>query len=288
MTPTMQSGKATPIALLTDYGSTGPYVGALKAVILDINPKAIIFDITHEIPAQSVEEGAFVLAQIVPFLPAGTVCVGVVDPGVGTARRAIGLETARAAFVGPDNGLVSGFLHEAARMHAQLPGPTAVHPGEECLAAEISASPVLHRPVSTTFHGRDLFAPVAAHLSLGEKLQDLGRELTTVAAFPPWRASKQPDGSFNGRVVSIDRFGNLITDIRADDLPKDGRMRTSVAGVTLSGLQRTFQDGPEFVVYEGSSGFIEIGRRNSSAATMLGVGMGDSVAVNSTADTETE
>jgi S-adenosylmethionine hydrolase len=266
------------IALLTDYGLSGPYVGALKAVILGINPAATIFDLSHGIEPQAIEEGAFVLGQVAPYLPEGTVCVAVVDPGVGTARRAIAIRTSRGMFVGPDNGLLSAALDDKARGAAREPTSSAVPVPAGALAVELTNPAYFRHPVSATFHGRDIFAAVAAHLSLAVPLEAFGPALSDVQAFPPWRAVPQGDGSFASRVVYTDRFGNLVTDVRASDLPGTA-VRVRIADRELSGLQRTFLDGPELVVYAGSSGFLEIARRNGSAADALGVIRGESVLV---------
>jgi S-adenosylmethionine hydrolase len=273
----------TPIALLTDYGLSGPYVGALKAVILSINPEAAVFDLTHEIGPQQVEEGAFVLAQALPYLPRGAVCVAVVDPGVGTARRAIALRTERATFVGPDNGLFSGALDTRPGAETK-PGSTTLVPlGPACEAVELVNPEFFLQPVSNTFHGRDIFAPVAAHLTLGRRLSDLGPALETVQAFPSWRSPQRPDGALAGRVIFIDGFGNLITDVVADDLPQGpGRLSVQIAGREFTGLQHSFQDGPEYVVYVGSSGYLEVAKRNGNASEALHAERGAPVLVWST------
>jgi len=281
---------SAPIALLTDYGGGGPYVAALKAVILSINLSANIFDITHDIAAQAVEEGAFTLAQVLPFLPSGTICVAVVDPGVGTERRAIVMRNARAIFVGPDNGLLSAMLDDSDRPSASATGTVAIDVPANCQAVELCNPSYFRQPVSATFQGRDIFAPVAAHLSLGIPLDVFGSTLTGIQVFPVWRATKKADGSYDGRVLSVDRFGNLITDIRAAGLPSRNqtRIRTEIAGVQLDGLQRTFQGGPDLIVYAGSSGFLEIGRRNGSAAAALGAGAGEPVRVSRIASDDAE
>jgi S-adenosylmethionine hydrolase len=253
-------------------------VGVLKAVILSINPEAAIFDISHDVSAQGVEEGAFVLAQAIPYLPRGATCIAVVDPGVGTARRGIALRTPLATFVGPDNGLLSAALDPRGPGGAE-PGVAATMPlPKGCEAVELLNSEYLLRPVSNTFHGRDIFAPVGAHLSLGRPLSSFGPAVHSLDAFPPWRARRRDDGTLVGRVIVVDGFGNLITDVRGEDLP-GGRILIRVAGREFEGLQRTFQDGPEFAVYIGSSGFLEIGRRNASAAAALDLDAGASLQV---------
>jgi len=276
-TPHPSGNAPRPIALLTDYGSTGGHVGALKAVILAVNPAATIFDITHDVSPQAVEEGAFVLSQVAPYLPDGAVCVAVVDPGVGTDRKAIALRTNRGDFVGPDNGLLSAALPDSDRPRS-TGGLSNVRLPRNCEAVELANPDYFRHPVSATFHGRDIFAPVAGHLSLGTPLNAFGPSLDSVQSFPPWRASRQGDGSILGRIVLIDRFGNLVTNICVEDLSSN-RVRAAIADKVIEGLQRTYQDGPDLVVYAGSSGFLEIGRRNGSAAAALGAMMGDAVRV---------
>lgn len=265
------------IALLTDYGGNGPYVGAIKAVILATNPDAALIDLAHDVPAQAVEEGAFVLAEVAPLLPDGAICVAVVDPGVGTTRRAIAIRTPRCTFVGPDNGLLSVAVGDEQRGKADPVRARAVDLPAGSRAVELLNTEYQRRPVSATFHGRDIFAPAAAHLSLGVPFDVLGPDLLSVQAFPAWRATADQDGSLQGRVLHADSFGNLVTDVRAEDAP--GRFCLYVEGRIFSGPQRTFHDGPEFVVYAGSSGFLEIGQRDGNAARALGIGPGAAVRV---------
>lgn len=267
------------IALLTDFGWAGHFAGSMKAVILGINPAATIFDITHEIAPQAVEEGAFILGAVIPFLPEGAVCVVVVDPGVGTRRPAIALRTERGTFVGPDNGVLSAALDDEHRAAAKAPGRAgaiAVPPAYR--AVRLSNRRYFHEPVSNTFHGRDIFAPVAAHLTAGVPFHDLGEPAATILAFPPWAAVRRPNGRLAGRILSIDHFGNLVTDVRTDDAG-GALMSVGVAGLRIEGLSRSYQDGPEFVAYAGSSGYLEIARRNASAAAALSVRVGDAVEV---------
>ncbi len=267
-----------PVALLTDYGLSGPYAGVLTAVVLSINPEAAVFDLSHLIRPQQVEEGAFVLGQVLPFLPQATVCVGVVDPGVGTPRRAIALKAGRLTFVGPDNGLFSAALQTRPEGGTEPGTAVEVPLAPGCVAVELVNPEFFLQPVSHTFHGRDIFAPVAAHLTLGRRLSDLGPALTTMQAFPAWRAMAGSDGSLSGRVVFVDSFGNLVTDVHSEDLPA-GPVRVEVAGRAFTGLQQSFQEGPEFAVYVGSSGYLEIARRNADAAAALGAGRGSRVLV---------
>jgi S-adenosyl-L-methionine hydrolase (adenosine-forming) len=269
-----------PIALLTDYGWQGAYAGILKAVVLRINPAATIFDITHDVEPQAVESGAFILGQAAPFMPDGSTVVAVVDPGVGTSRAAIAVSLPRVTFVGPDNGLISGLLADGERPTGSAAAPVTLPVG--CQGFRLVNPDFFLQPVSSTFHGRDVFAPVAAHLSLGRPLTSLGPAVDRIWAFPAWRAKPASDGSFFGRVISVDRFGNLITDIRSADLlplSKHALVRTTIKHLRLNGIQSTFHDGPEFIVYSGSSGFLEIARRDASAAAALNAAIGEAVRI---------
>lgn len=250
------------ITLLTDFGTRDAYVAAMKGVILGICPEATIVDVTHEVPPQDVRAGAFLLAEAAPYFPEGTIHVAVVDPGVGSARRPIAAETARAHLVGPDNGIFQRFLRSAPL----------------CRAVEI-ANPHYRRPdVSSTFHGRDLFAPAAAHLARGVDLSELGPPVHTLAELELPRPRQAP-GLVEGEVIHVDRFGNLITNLESRDL---GAVRAvEVPGAFLSGLSRTYADVEPgaLLALIGSGGLLEISVRDGSAAAALGAGRGARVAV---------
>jgi len=268
------------LALLTDFGLSGPYVGAMKAVILGINPEAVIIDVTHQVGPQAIEEGAFLLSQVVPYLPGGAICVAVVDPGVGTARPAIALQTPRGIFVGPDNGLLSAAFDDDERAAAGQPGTGSLLPlPPNCRAVELSNERYFRHPVSNTFHGRDIFSPVGAHISTGVPLTEFGPPAESLLVLAPWRSRPNGDGRIDGRVVYTNHFGNIVTDVRGADLTSRS-VRVTLAGRRFDGLQRSFQDGPEFVVYIGSSGYLEVARRNANAASALGVQPGDRITVD--------
>ena len=265
------------ITLTTDFGLADPYVGALKGAILSVNPEATIVDITHDIRPQQIEQAAFILGAAYPHFPPGAIHVAVVDPGVGTARRAIALATPRATFLGPDNGVLSAALpddiREAASAGAHpiaLPSPFAAHALTEQR---------FHRaPVSPTFHGRDIFAPVAAHLSLGLAPEELGPPVAEIVALPPFRAGFQADGSLAGRVLHVDHFGNLITDVRAEQLPPPP-LQVEMCGRRIEGLSPTYADRPGLLAVIGSSGFLEIAFSQGSAARELAADIGQPVLV---------
>ncbi len=264
------------VTLTTDFGTADGYVGALKGVILSIAPQARLVDITHQVSPQAVRHAAHTLVTAVPCFPAGSVHLVVVDPGVGGGRRAMALATPQALFVGPDNGLFTPFL------------------GQRLVCVELN-DPAYHRsPVSQTFHGRDIFAPAAAHLANGVPLARLGAELTDPLTLPGLesQAQKQPDGGLAGQVIHVDHFGNLVTNIRslawqegAVDLAGEridpANLQVVVADRPPFPLGRTYAQVPsgQFVAYLGSGGALEIGLRDGNAAQALDVEVGAPVAL---------
>jgi S-adenosylmethionine hydrolase len=265
------------ITLTTDFGLADPYVASMKGVILSLNPRAVIVDVSHAVRPQRIEQGAFLLQASLPYLPPAGIHVAVVDPGVGTERRAIALRTPSATFAGPDNGVLSAALPDDLRSRAVEPGTPVPLP--EGTSAVALTDPQYHRqPVSDTFHGRDIFAPAAAHLSLGVPLSDLGEPLEEVIALPPFRARREPDGSLAGRIVHIDVFGNLITDVRAEDLTST-RLTVGIKDRQILGIQRTYDSGRGLTALVGSTGFLEIALSGGSALAALGVDIGEPVVV---------
>jgi S-adenosylmethionine hydrolase len=272
------------ITLTTDFGLADPYVAAMKGVILSLNPAATIVDITHEVRPQQIAQAAFLLAQALPYFPPGTVHAVVVDPGVGTARQALALATPETLLVGPDNGVLSAAIPEETR-HRAGGGSEAseaearrVELPEGYRAVALKRQRYMRKPVSATFHGRDIFAPAAAHLSLGVGLDALGPAVRKVRALPPFRARRRPDGVLAGRVLHVDHFGNLITDVRAGDLPT-GRLEVSIGGQRIEGLARTYEEGPDIKALVSSAGYLEVACRGGSAAYRLGVDIGAAVLV---------
>ncbi|MBI2861612.1 MAG: SAM-dependent chlorinase/fluorinase [Chloroflexi bacterium] len=250
------------ITLTTDFGLRDPYVGQMKGVILSINPEAVIVDLCHDIPSQDVQEGAFVLGTSFRHFPPGTIHVAVVDPGVGTSRRAMAVEAAGMAFLAPDNGLLSWVLAQEATWRA------------------VSLSnPKYWRPtVSRTFHGRDIFAPVAAYLSLGVSMDDLGEPVADPVLLPMPTAARTEEGGLIGHVIHVDRFGNIITDIAAEDLP-EGALTIEVAGQLIEGLAGSYAEATGLLALIGSSDHLEIAWSEGSAAARLGIGRGAKVIV---------
>ncbi len=265
------------ISLTTDFGLSDAYVAAMKGVILQINPQAAIIDVTHDVRPQAIVQALYLTQSAWPFFPQGAIHLAVVDPGVGTERRALALETPRGLFVGPDNGVLSSALADETRAQlGEAASPVALPPGYR--AVSITARRYMLEPVSATFHGRDIFAPAAAHLSRGVALDSLGEPVDSIIAFPPLRARRCADGSLRGQVLHIDRFGNAITDVRAGDVPA-GRFAIELRGRIVHGPVLTYEEAAEPAALVGSSGYIEIAVRDGSAAAVLGVAVGDEVSL---------
>jgi S-adenosylmethionine hydrolase len=202
----MQKTVPTPsITMITDFGSKDPFVGIMKGVILAINPAVRIIDLCHEIERHNVEEALYTLSYSYRYFPEGTIHLVVVDPGVGTERRPLLVESAKSCFLAPDNGVLS-FLFAR---------------GEECVVRAITAKQYLRQPVSQTFHGRDIFAPAAAWLSMGVRPKKMGPEITDYQQLniPQLLISEQ---GLRGEVIHVDRFGNLITNIQKKHLESLG------------------------------------------------------------------
>ena len=270
------------ITLLTDFGTRDSYGAEMKAVILGLSPHATILDVTHEVAPQNVAEGAVVLGRAFPVFPADSVHVAVVDPGVGTARNALLLVTPDGRFLGPDNGLLTYAVRESQEYEEAIAGAGFLQVVEVpvpagCAAYRLSNEAMWRKPVSDTFHGRDVFAPVAAHLSLGLPPSEAGdpvASLTCLAIPHPRRR----DGEIAGHVVHVDRFGNLVTTIDGDAVA--GReVEVTVGGSRIRGISRSYAEGGELLVVVGSGGSLEIAVRDGSAARSLGVGVGEPVVV---------
>jgi S-adenosyl-L-methionine hydrolase (adenosine-forming) len=269
------------ITLTTDFGTADTFVGTMKGVILGIAPNAQIIDLTHDIAPQDIHAGAFSLASAYHYFPRGTIHVAVIDPGVGTRRRPIAVTTDRATFICPDNGLLSYPLDEVSAhvdrdpfVMGRVALPTAWH------AIHLSNAQYWLQPLSSTFHGRDIFAPVAAHLAMGIAPAAMGTRIADLAAFAVPRTRTVP-GAAIGQVLHVDRFGNLITNIRPDNLPQ-GQLSIRVGGAAIAGISKSYQDGTDLVALIGSSGTLEIAFRNGNASQTLGVTVGADVHVNGT------
>ncbi len=255
------------ITLTTDFGVSSPYVAAMKGVILSINPDVTLVDVTHAIRAQDIRAGALALEETTRWFPAETIHVAVVDPGVGTSRGIVYAKIGTQCFVAPDNGLLS-------RLALTTPPSTIM---------SISEPAFWLSPVSRTFHGRDVMAPVAARLSLGLDPAALGPAQHELVMLD-WTEARVSDSKIEGAVQSIDSFGNLITDISADSLAKVPRDETTAIFCDeheTRGIFGTYGDQPPmtFVAVIGSSGKLELAIVGESAADMLGIAVGTPVTI---------
>lgn len=241
------------ITLLTDFGTRDSYVAEVKAVLASQAHPAQLIDITHDVPPGDVRIAQYLLSRIWPRFPKGSVHLVVVDPGVGTKRRALAAGAAGHFFVAPDNGILTSLPADA--RFVELPVPAGAAP---------------------TFHGRDLFAPAAAQLVNGTALTHLGHPITDPVRAPLPVARK--DGAWIGEVIYVDHFGTLVTNIPGEGLATGSRV--TVAGKSVEGLSRTFGDVERGrVAFVGSGGTVEIAVRDASAAGILGVGVGAEVRV---------
>ena len=255
------------ITLTTDFGTADWFVGSMKGVILGINSQAVVVDITHEVPCGNIHAAAFALLASYRCFPKDTIHVAVVDPGVGTSRAAIAVRTNDYIFIGPDNGILS--LASAQEPVLEI--------------RRLDHSQYFHKPVSHTFHGRDVFGPVAAHLTLGVPLKDMGVELGKYVQLP-WPQASVRDGVVQGEVVYIDRFGNAITNIAAADLAKLARHAPSVflRSEEVCAVKNYYQEvaNGELLAVIGSSGFLEIAINGGHAACALGLRLGEPVEIH--------
>lgn len=241
------------ITLTTDFGAGDHYAGVMKGVIAGINPSAIVIDITHGIEAYNIAEAAFRLRASYGYFPEGAVHVAVVDPGVGSPRKAIAAEAGGYLFVGPDNGVFSMIFDKS---------------GVDRIV-EITNPAFMLPSVSTTFHGRDIFAPAAAHLSKGAALEDLGNRLS---AYEKLDIPRPLDGgdAVTGRAIYADGFGNLVTNIPGSVITEGARI--GAGDMIMAGLSVSYADGKEgeLIALVGSSGFLEISLNRGSAFELFG------------------
>jgi len=258
------------ITLLSDFGLKDPYVAEMKAVILSIHPEAQIVDMSHEVEKFNIRMGAFVLASAAPYFPSGTIHVAVVDPGVGTKRRPLVVETKRYFYVGPDNGLlVLSAQREGIRHVYNITNPKYVLPR-----------------VSRTFHGRDIFAPVAAHLARGCPPSELGPEIYDYM-LPKFAKPRVRRGRLFGEVLHIDDFGNIVSNFSTEDLEKMGIREGCLLHVRLRGEALTLKLCSAYgevpaktpLAIVGSGDFLEFSVNQGSASETFNVKAGDRVSV---------
>jgi S-adenosylmethionine hydrolase len=254
------------ITLTTDYGTTDHLVGVLKGVILKINPEVTIVDITHEVTPFDLLDGALAIASAYAYFPPRTIHVVVVDPGVGTERRPLLVSGQNQYFIAPDNGVLSGVFERE----------------QNVVVRHLTSEHYFLQPLSKTFHGRDIFAPVAAWLSKNWQPASMGEDITDFKrlALPK---PKEADGGMKGVILRVDSFGNLMTNFRTEDLPAEaaekGELNLQVGTHSVTRMVHTFASGNagEAVAYVGSSGYLEIAVNKGNAAKTLGIGRGTAV-----------
>ena len=265
------------VTFTTDFGLSDPFVGIMHGVVLNIQPDTRIVDICHSVASYDIHDGAWTIAQSYRFFPKRTVHVVVVDPGVGSARRPIIVETEDHIFVAPDNGVLS-------LVEAREPKFVVRH---------VTAERYFLQPISQTFHGRDVFAPTAGWLSKGVAPAEFGPEISDYvrSALPP--VERVGEDSLRGVVMKVDKFGNLITNIGELDAPKlfgaqpVDDVSILIAGETITRVCRSYAEGAEGEIFAivGSSGYLEVAARQTSAAGKLAAGAGTPVGVVYTAKT---
>lgn len=250
------------ITLITDFGLQDGHVGAMKGVMRGIAPQVELCDISHHIPPQDIRHAGFVLVTAYPFWPPDTIHVVVVDPGVGTGRRAVAVRTPRGTFVAPDNGVLSYVLaHDRVVEAVALTNPS-----------------YWHHPVSSTFHGRDVFGPAAAYLAKGVPFSELGKAIdpATLVTFAVLTPQRHADGHITAHVQHIDGFGNCTTDLPGDWVRAAADWQVQVKGQTIEQVRQTYSDvlEGELVALIDSTGFVAIAVRNGSAARTLQLEIG--------------
>lgn len=255
------SATARIITLLTDFGLKDPYVGVMKGVILTVNPGVTIVDITHDVSPQNIEDAAFLIEEYCRFFPAGTIHLAVVDPTVGSSRRPIIVYKENSVFVGPDNGLFTLILDNAETRVIENP------------AFMLGA-------ISSTFHGRDIFAPAAGHLSTGIHPSAFGKPLSDPVRLDTMFPDRE-DNSLKGKIIRFDRFGNAITNIKINvlkDIFGNGPFEVHVAGMTFKALDKSYYEN-EFTCLAGSSGYLEFGYFKGNFREKTKIARGDPVQI---------
>ena len=254
------------LTILTDFGTQDGFIGVMKGVIWGICPDVQIADLSHEITPQNVLHGAVTLSRVAPFFPAGTVHVAVVDPGVGTARRAIAAQLGTQLYVAPDNGLLTPLIQDAEARHLPLTFVALDNPDYWL------------KSITGTFHGRDLFAPVGGHLAAGVPLEELGTLIDNPVRLEMPTPEKTATG-WKAHITLIDHFGNIRTDLRADKVNANATIR--IADVEIKGMVKSYghKDVGTLVALGDSGGYLEIAVVNGNAAKRLSAQVGDIVEV---------
>ena len=258
------------ITLTTDFGLNDHFVGTIKGVILDIIPDVEIVDICHSVQAFDVLDGALTIVQAYSYFPTGTVHVVVIDPGVGTERRPLVVTSDRHHFVAPDNGVLSLVYASEGRLHVR----------------HVTAEHYYRQPVSNTFHGRDIFAPVAAYLAKRVDPDKFGHEISDFVRFNAPKPKPAEANALRGVVLKVDRFGNLITNITPQDAPalfaeRPAPFKIAVGKREITEMQTNYAQGAPGEVFGilGSTGYLEIAANRGSAAQIVGAGKGAEVSL---------
>ena len=268
------------ITLLTDFGSKDNYLAAVNAVILTINPNVIFVDITHEITPQNLWEAAFQLGTAAHHFPAGTIHLAIVDPGVGTSRRPLLLQTPHGTFIGPDNGIFTIALNKGRFYSQEDSSSNTAHTQtvpNEYHAYQLTNLKYWRHPISNTFHGRDIFGPVAGHLSAGVPVKALGVKVNSI------RSLRLPnlirtDHIIVGEVIHVAQFGNLITNIPEEDLLHKNLL-IKIGQHTIPHINHTYADQKGIQAMIGSYGLLEIAMYSDSAEQVLGLSTNSQVEV---------
>jgi len=259
------------IILLTDFGLTDGYVGTMKGVISSISPEVTVYDLTHEIPAQDIEAASVVLSSAYRFFPKQSIFVAVVDPGVGSERPIIALKTDLYIFLAPDNGLLS-LVAERENIRSIV---------------KVVNKRFFLKDVSSTFHGRDIFAPVAGYLSLGVRMEEIGVPIQDIVKLSLSEVRIAPRRSLTGKVIYIDRFGNIMTNISEENFlsftegVKTGKIACEIKRKTVTKFVDYYNQGSpgELIMLKGSSGYLEISINKGRASDMLKTSPGDTVEI---------
>jgi S-adenosylmethionine hydrolase len=274
------------ITLTTDFGYDDAYVATLKGAILSTNPEANIIDISHSIEPQNILQAAFILGIAYRYFPKHTIHVAIVDPGVGSERQGVILKTPLSFLVAPDNGILSYiiddlFLVESRSLTEHTQGLREIVFKSGLEAVAITDPRFWRHPVSPTFHGRDIFAPVAAGLSLGISLYEFGEKIKSLHVLSIPKPTVDPDGNLIGLILHIDHFGTLITNIKNNELPSKD-VSIEVAGHRIQGISDYYAQKEGVLAILGSSGYLEVSLRDGSAYDFLGTVVGDEIKVIST------
>ena len=269
------------LVFTTDFGLSDAYAGVMKGVALSINPGLSFIDLTHQISPQNVAQGSFLLGLNHHYFPEDAIHVAVVDPGVGTNRRPVLLTAPWGRFIAPDNGLLTGVISGYLALQPEAAGPVDLPEG--LTAVHLTNPDYWRHPVSHTFHGRDIFTPVAAHLSLGMEPEGLGEVVRSLFYLPMPKPINHA-GTITGQVIYQDTYGNLVTNIPADSLPTAESVEVRIKGHSIVGLSRTFNDDnyandSGLIALTASHGYLEVALANGNAAVLLSASEGEVVQV---------